>query len=102
MVSLQRSNVPQINTFNLSFDIFVSFVVLSDQKKALIKQNRFYMSACHDLCGHQQYVGICLYMSVGICVCGLHASVRACVQTVMVPPSENRWVFLASSSIPYH
>lgn len=30
---------------------------------------------------------------VCICVRGLHACVHASVQTVMVPPSENRWVF---------
>lgn len=36
-----------------------------------------------------------LCVSVSFCVCGLHASVHACVQTVMVAPSENRWVFLS-------
>lgn len=49
---------------------------------------------------------ICLHwldsrMPACICVCGLHACVHACVQTVMIPPSENRWVFV-SSSIPYN
>ena len=29
-------------------------------------------------------------MSAPICICGLHASMHACVQTVMIAPSENR------------
>lgn len=82
MVSLHCS-ITQIKCFDLSFDMCIShllFFVLSDQKTALNQAK------------HALNVAVCLCMSVRFCVYGLHASVQACVRTVAVPPSENRWV----------
>ena len=78
MMSLQCSII-QIKCFDLSFDMSVSF--LPSQVRKPLNQAK-----------HSLNVVACLCMSVRFCVCGLHA-VQACVRTVVVPPSENRWIF---------